>query len=260
MSPPPLPSIPPGALAAVRWTDGHFYLVRLLQSLPGGSRFQFSNGEIETAPQASLVQVPSQPAFRIGDQVLAVWKTDRMFPGTVTAITAKGYTVAWHDGDAPLVVPAGMLTSLAWANRAVMAPNDRGAAGWVDVTKQVLPQSGNVNRAVPPPLPQGLTPKSTRLTVFIPGHVMPTDRGIRFVEPLEDALRRGNLGEVVDEGTELVQGSARPSIRGCWISIDATDAANALVVIRRVLKSAGAPPDTTITQHEPQQRIHSLGG
>jgi hypothetical protein len=64
------------------------------------------------------VGIPDQAQFQIGQHVLARWQNQTMYPGTISAISPQGYTVAWHDGDTPLVVPPGALTHLQWCQAA----------------------------------------------------------------------------------------------------------------------------------------------
>ena len=231
MAMPPAPLVAPGAMAAVRWTDGQYYFARVLQPLAGVSRIQFSDGAIETVPQNSIVPIPGQPMFRIGDFVLAVWKTDRMFPGTVTAIGASGFTVSWHDGDAPLVVPAGMLTSLARANAAVAPASRTTTSGWSDVTREVLgPPVGSVNRATPPPLTPGVA-EADKADGFHSRKCDAGGSGNSFCRTPAECFASARLGDVVDEGTELAQVAGRPMMKGCWIGVDVSDVAKAIPVI-----------------------------
>ena len=75
----------------------------------------FTDGVRAVAPDADVIPIPPEGIFEVGDQVLALWKGGSMFAGTITEESVEGYTIAWHDGDMPLVVPPGMITYLFWA-------------------------------------------------------------------------------------------------------------------------------------------------
>ncbi|MCI0358200.1 MAG: hypothetical protein L0211_06940, partial [Planctomycetaceae bacterium] len=63
---------------------------------------------------SDIFPMPDRPVFEIGDEVLALWKGGSLYPGTITEESPEGYTVAWHDGDTPIVVRPGTLTYLFW--------------------------------------------------------------------------------------------------------------------------------------------------
>ncbi len=172
-----LPPIIPGSPVAVRWANGRFYLARSIGPAPGGHRIHFADGAMNLMPYDSVVPVPLRPTFLRGDRVMAVWKTDQMFPGTITDLRPEGYVVAWHDGDVPLIVRPGCLTWLVWAEsimptleqRPIFDPDSgleilpdaapTGGGQWIDVTDQVLrPAAGK--RPTPPPLPPSARPNN----------------------------------------------------------------------------------------------------
>ncbi len=123
----PLPELPPppvarplviaGQIASLR-RNGQFLLVKVLQVASGGYVVQFVDGTSAAVSASEVLPNPGQPVFQIGHQVLAHWRNGFMFPGTISAVSPQGYTVAWHDGDTPLVVPLGTLTFLDWARNA----------------------------------------------------------------------------------------------------------------------------------------------
>lgn len=243
------PPIVAGSLVAVYSViDRKFFLTRAISPVPGGYQVQHPDGAPETVERRQVVPIPAQAAFKVGDDVLALWQRDVMFPGTITAISPQGYMVAWHDGDPPLVVRPGTLTYLSWADSA-MRPGAGATQGWTNITAQVVGSS-----ARPPPLPP--IANSVEFTIFIPGDIRPVERGERFVEPLEDAL--GSAGKIVDEGTKVVQTPTGPRVEGCYIRIAATPGAAVLPLIRQALLASQAPLTTTITEHGAEQRVHRI--
>lgn len=97
-----------------------------------------------------------------------------------------------------------------------------------------------------------------RLTVTIPGPVLPLERGKRFADPLDEALRAERLGELGDEGTQMGLVDGKSVVVAAEVELSVSDLDRALAVIRRVLRSAGAPPATTITQHAPDKVVHGV--
>src|SRR5262245_61373394 len=103
-----------GSPVAVRWA-GNLWLHAV--SVSGNDEeceILLASGGTMALPRGSIVAVPLRPVFQPGHEVLARWQNAAMFPGTITASSPQGYTVAWHDGDAPLAVPLGALTFLEW--------------------------------------------------------------------------------------------------------------------------------------------------
>lgn len=111
------PLVVAGQIASLR-RNGQFLLVKVLQVVSGGYVVQFVDGTSGAASASEVLPNPGQPVFQVGHQVLAHWRNGFMFPGTISAVSSQGYTVAWHDGDTPLVVPVGTLTFLDWARNA----------------------------------------------------------------------------------------------------------------------------------------------
>lgn len=68
--------------------------------------------------------------------------------------------------------------------------------------------------------------------------IMPVDRGARYEEPLDAALRKKRLGEVTGGGSMLTE--AR-EIEFVDLEVSVTDLDKAVPVIQRVLEEAGAP-------------------
>jgi hypothetical protein len=107
------PQIVPGACVALR-RPLPYRLARVEAAFPGGYALQLVDGSRGNVAAADVVPNPAHHVFAVGDPVLAHWNSGTMFPGTITAISEQGYTVAWHDGDAPQTVPLGCLTFLYW--------------------------------------------------------------------------------------------------------------------------------------------------
>jgi len=97
-----------------------------------------------------------------------------------------------------------------------------------------------------------------RLTVTIPGNIQPLERGARFADPLDQALKVAALGEIGDEGTQMGVVDGRLGIIAADIEVTVSDLDSGLALIRKVLKAAGAPAATTITQREPIVVVHPL--
>jgi hypothetical protein len=85
------------------------------------------------------------------------------------------------------------------------------------------------------------------ISIFIPGNIQPFERGQRFSDPLQEALKQKDLGEVVEEGTHLERLGERQVIKGGQIEIEVKSVRGSLPLIRRTLAQAGAPAETTIT-------------
>src|SRR5215831_18914973 len=69
-------------------------------------------------------------------------------------------------------------------------------------------------------------------------HIGPIDRGSRYEDPLDAALRRANLGEVTGGGSQL---GALGEIDFADVEIQVADVEDAMKVIIDVLQRSGAP-------------------
>ena len=127
------PLVVAGQIASLRG-NRQFLLVKVLQVVSGGYVVQQVDGSSGAVSASEVIPNPGQPVFHVGHQVLAHWRNGLMFPGTITAISPQGYTVDWHDGDTPLVVPLGTLTFLYWARN---APTVTVIEGGADETVEV---------------------------------------------------------------------------------------------------------------------------
>lgn len=86
------------------------------------------------------------------------------------------------------------------------------------------------------------------LYVRIPGDIQPVERGSRFEEPLEAALRAAALGSVTGGGSQTGEGT---SVEFCGLDVVVLDRAPAIELIRRVMQSAGCPKDAVIEEYLP---------
>jgi hypothetical protein len=75
----------------------------------------------------------------------------------------------------------------------------------------------------------------------------PIDRGAKYEDPLSDAL--GELGEVTGGGSQLGEGD---TIAFCGLDVVVNHRERGLTVIRKCLRSCGAPPNTTIEEYVPE--------
>jgi hypothetical protein len=96
------------------------------------------------------------------------------------------------------------------------------------------------------------------LTIHIPGNILPIDRGKQFADPLDAALRAANLGELRDEGTQMGIEDGRYVVVGCDIILGVSDVVAALDIVRCVLRDAGAPQTTTISEGSVPPVVHPL--
>lgn len=97
-----------------------------------------------------------------------------------------------------------------------------------------------------------------RLTITIPGDVQPIERGARFADPLNQALKAEGIGETSDEGTQMGIVDGQVVVVAADIEVNVSDLGRGLAVIRRVLRGADASPGTTITEHAAIKVVHRL--
>ena len=101
------------------------------------------------------------------------------------------------------------------------------------------------------PLPVG-----TSVSILIPGAFRPLERGKRFEEPLQRAL--GDLGSVEGGGSFLEEVGGEEKIVRVDILLRVRDPERALPVIRKTLKTKGAPKGTKITIHSEPEQVFTL--
>lgn len=83
--------------------------------------------------------------------------------------------------------------------------------------------------------------------VLIPESLGPIARGEKYEDPLIEAL--GDLGEVTGGGSQLGEGD---TIAFCGVDIVVNDRDRGLKVIRKCLRSSGAPACTIIEESVPE--------
>ncbi len=84
------------------------------------------------------------------------------------------------------------------------------------------------------------------LLVRIPADIDPIERGERFEDPINRALRQGGrLGRVTGGGTEMCLGGRR-FVTGCHLDVDVKDVARSLPILRQTLLDAGIPRGTRV--------------
>jgi hypothetical protein len=110
----PLAASRGGMPVAARWAERLWLHAVALSADDQHCQMLLGDGSTTSVPRGSIVAIPTGSPFQAGHQVLARWRNSAMFPGTISAVSSQGYTVAWHDGDVPLVVPPGSLTFLDW--------------------------------------------------------------------------------------------------------------------------------------------------
>jgi len=103
-----------------------------------------------------------------------------------------------------------------------------------------------------------VTNRTHRLTVTLPGNIQPIERGARFADPLNLALKAEGVGETTDEGTQMGIVAGGVAVVAADIEVTVSDLGRGLAIIRRVLRAADAPSGTTITEHAVTKVVHQL--
>lgn len=93
-------------------------------------------------------------------------------------------------------------------------------------------------------------PGASSVFVFvkIPESIMPVERGEKYEDPLDIALKKAGVGEVTGGGSQLGEPDkdGSPTINWVGIDVDLTDQATSLPLLKAELKRLGAPQGTTI--------------
>lgn len=90
-------------------------------------------------------------------------------------------------------------------------------------------------------------PQTTTVTARLYEHIEPLDRGERYEDPLDAALREAGVGEVTGGGSQL---GALGEIEFADIEIVVSDVDAALPVITEALEKAGAPAGSQLLGSE----------
>lgn len=93
--------------------------------------------------------------------------------------------------------------------------------------------------------------KSTSTTlvfVKVPESIMPIDRGKKYEDPLDTALKREKLGEVTGGGSQLSEADAEGKRNIEWVGLDVelTDLERGLPFLKKELRRLGVPAETTL--------------
>lgn len=84
--------------------------------------------------------------------------------------------------------------------------------------------------------------------VKIPESLMPVDRGQKYGNPLDAALKRESLGEVTGGGSQLSEPDAEDRRTVEWIGLDVelTELDRGLPFLKQELRRLGAPSETML--------------
>lgn len=93
-----------GDSVAAVWSDGNYYVGTVTGVSDGKVDVLYEDGDKLAVPTAKVRVLGAKTDFKVGDRVIAAWKTAQMFPGVITAVSEIACTVKWDDGDAPMEV------------------------------------------------------------------------------------------------------------------------------------------------------------
>lgn len=85
---------------------------------------------------------------------------------------------------------------------------------------------------------------TTRITINLPGAIGPLDRGVRFEDPLGEAL--GETGSIVGGGTELGEKDGKTVPLAAEIEVELKNREAGLKIVREVMKKQAAPEGTKL--------------
>jgi len=103
--------------------------------------------------------------------------------------------------------------------------------------------------------------KSQFVFVRIPEQIQPLDRGTKYEDSLDAALKKGGVGEVSGGGTQLSAPDAdgKKTIEWIGVDVDLSDFERGMPILRRELLRLGAPPDTVLEYtrdgHKTEERL-----
>ena len=97
---------------------------------------------------------------------------------------------------------------------------------------------------------EGEAESKSAIFVFakVPESIMPIDRGEKYEDPLDAALKRENLGEVTGGGTQLSEPDAegRRVVEWVGLDIELTDLERGIPFLKKELLRLGAPAETIL--------------
>jgi len=93
--------------------------------------------------------------------------------------------------------------------------------------------------------------------VWIPEQIQPPDRGAKYEDPLDAALKKEAVGEVNGGDTRLSAPNAdgTRSIEWVGLDVDLSDFERGLSILKRELLRLGAPPDTVLEYSRDGQKL-----
>lgn len=100
----------PGEKVAAKWStmwyeatvigrDGDAYVVK------------YSDNTIGNVQPAEMRHLLARRDLRVGQHVIAVWRTSTWYPGTVQSLADDGAMIKWDDGGTPSVAPYGKIAA-----------------------------------------------------------------------------------------------------------------------------------------------------
>jgi hypothetical protein len=90
--------------------------------------------------------------------------------------------------------------------------------------------------------------ETTFVFVKIPESIMPIERGDKYEDPLDEALKASSLGEVTGGGTQLDKPNPDGSASIAWVGIDVelSDIERGVPFLVATLKKLGAPKGSAL--------------
>ncbi len=83
------------------WTTNGWFHGKIAKKCEAGWFIFFDDGDKKCCTVSQIVRdvVPNAKNVKVGSKVLAQWKDNRFYPGTVSAIKKDGYAISFKDGD-----------------------------------------------------------------------------------------------------------------------------------------------------------------
>ena len=90
--------------------------------------------------------------------------------------------------------------------------------------------------------------KAQFVFVRIPEQILPVERGAKYEDPLDAALKKERVGEVSGGGTQLSAPDAngKKSIEWVGVDVDLSDFDQGMPILKRELLRLSAPPATVL--------------
>jgi hypothetical protein len=112
----------------------------------------------------------------------------------------------------------------------------------------ILVAIGLVGCRPTPTADQAAPRKAQFVFVRIPEQIQPVERGAKYEDPLDAALKKERVGEVSGGGTQLSAPDAdgKKSIEWVGVDVDLTDFEKGMPILKRELLRLGAPAATVL--------------